>query len=309
MYRTLRNILFTLCFLSLCPGTFAGSITVPNSSFETPSAPNVSPYAGPDMDSWQKTAQPYWYNPTNGPWDQVMGEFFNLPYPGYFIDNVDGYQASFLFALPGAGIFQDYDSIGGTNTVPTHDFNAIYQPGKTYSMTAGFIGEGGGMLEGVTEDMVLYFRDGSNNMVPIATYSVTNSTNTFPNRTHLVDFTVATPVVKATDPWAGKHIGIEIVSSVSFAQIGGYWDVDNVRLVETTIPQISSPSHNKNGQFSFNLLSEPGLSFQLLTTTNVSTALTNWSTLATVTNTTGVLPVTDTVNTNSSIRFYTAKQL
>ena len=53
-----------------------------------------------------------------------MGTFYNVAYPPTFIDNCDGSQAAFLFALPEVALFQDYNSIGGTNTTPSHDFDA-----------------------------------------------------------------------------------------------------------------------------------------------------------------------------------------
>src|SRR4029079_9939834 len=97
----------------------AAAIPVPNGSFESPSVPAVSPYAAPDIDNWQKSPQPAWYDPaqnSNTPWTYLMGEFYNVAFPGQFIENCDGTQAAFLFALPEAALFQDYGSIYGTNT-------------------------------------------------------------------------------------------------------------------------------------------------------------------------------------------------
>src|SRR5664279_1196846 len=68
-----------LCVLALAAWTAplqAGTLYLPNASFESPVVPPVSPYAGPDMDSWQKSAQPAWYYPSNNfdtPWDYLMG--------------------------------------------------------------------------------------------------------------------------------------------------------------------------------------------------------------------------------------------
>src|SRR5664279_5255794 len=100
----------------------AVTIAIPNGSFESPVVPPVVPYAAPDMDYWQKSPQPGWYNPTNNfntPWEDLMGTFYNVPSPGTFIDNCDGAQAAFLFAVPDSALFQDYDSIYGTNTTPS----------------------------------------------------------------------------------------------------------------------------------------------------------------------------------------------
>jgi len=81
--------------------------------------------ADPRMDAWQKAPEPAWYMGGGGfPWDQLMGQFLNTTNgsPNH-IDNMDGNQAAFLFALPDVLIFQDYNSISGTNTTPTRDFN------------------------------------------------------------------------------------------------------------------------------------------------------------------------------------------
>lgn len=112
----------------------AGTLDVPNNSFESPVVPPVSPYAAPDVDSWQKSAQPAWYDPAQNsdtPWIDLMGEFYNVPFPAQFIDNCDGNQAAFLFALPEAALFQDYDTVSGTNTTPSHAFNATFEAALT----------------------------------------------------------------------------------------------------------------------------------------------------------------------------------
>ena len=78
----------------------AGTLDLPNASFESPLVPPVDPFAGPDMDYWQKSPQPAWYDPSQNydtPWEDLMGTFFNVPSPSTFIDNCDGTQAAFLF--------------------------------------------------------------------------------------------------------------------------------------------------------------------------------------------------------------------
>src|SRR5215471_12278619 len=103
----------------------AGTLFIPNYSFESPLVPAAPPYAAPDMNDWQKSAQPAWYDPSqnnNTPWAYLMGQFYNVAFPGQFIDNCDGNQAAFLFAVPEVALFQDYDSVGGTNNIPTHAF-------------------------------------------------------------------------------------------------------------------------------------------------------------------------------------------
>src|SRR5262249_28404720 len=139
---------------------------VPNYSFESPE----TDFASPLIDSWQKAPQPVWYSDTNFPWPQLMGQFLNTSNgsPDH-IDNVEGQQAAFLFALPDVAIFQDYNSIGGTDTDPSHEFNAKFQVGKSYALTVGVLGNGGGMSNGATFAISLYYRDLASNIVTVAT--------------------------------------------------------------------------------------------------------------------------------------------
>ena len=252
-----------------------GNIFVPNYSFESPVIGTKSPYAAPVLDSWEESPQPGWYDPANfnnSPWAYLVGTFYNVPTPGEHIDNCDGVQAAFLFALPQVAIFQDYDSVSGTNTVPDHAFNATFNAGKAYTLTVGLIGGGGGMTNGSTFQLSLYYRDASNNMVTVAAATVTNTAANFPTNTHFVDFQVQVPGVKAADPWAGQNIGIQLLATpdpYDPEQWGGYWDVDNVRLVETVALNLVNPALT-NGQLQFTVQSEPGVVCQILSASDLS---------------------------------------
>jgi len=285
-------------------------IDVPNFSFESPVVPPVNPYAIPDLDAWEKSAQPAWYDPSQNydtPWADLMGTFYNVPFPGEFIDNCDGIQAAFLFALPDVAIFQDYNSVDDTSTTPNHALNAKFTVGKAYSLTVGLIGGGGGMKAGVTLQLSLYYRDASSNMVTVAATIVTNSATLFPTNTHLVDFQVRVPNVNATDPWAGQNIGIQLLSTANFGNLGGYWDVDNVRLSEVVAPSLQHPVL-AGGQFNLTLQSDPGTRFEILGAADVSLPLSNWTSLASLTNVTGSIPFSDPA-TGFGKRFYSARQL
>ena len=288
----------------------AGNIYVPNSSFESPVVPPVTPFAGPAMDDWAKSPQPFWYDPAQNfdtPWDFLMGTFYNVPNPPTFIDNCDGSQAAFLFALPEAALFQDYTSVYGTNTVPSHALNATYTVGRAYNLTVGLLGGGGGMKTGVTFQVSLYYRDAASNMVTVAATTVTNTLANFPTNTHLVDFQVPVSGVKATDPWAGQNIGIQLLSTADFGNSGGYWDIDNVRLAEVVAPNLVTPVLT-NGQFKFTLQSEPGRRFEILATTDLTLPVSSWNSLGNLTNVTGNLPFIDT-SANLDQRLYQARQL
>ena len=206
----------------------ASTIDIPNASFELPEVVFVQPI----VDSWQNSPKPDWYDESReGPWSQQTGVFKNTASTSAnHIDNCDGNQALWLFANPDAGLFQDDESVGGTNTTPTHTFDATFDIGKSYRLTVGVIGGGGGMLEGATLEMSLYYRDAASNMVTVAATSITNTQAIFPTNTHLVDFQARVPTVRPDDAWAGHSIGIRFLSTVSMDLRRGYWDLDNVRM-------------------------------------------------------------------------------
>jgi len=282
----------------------AGTIVVPNGSFETPATTFVDTH----IDSWQKAPKPAWYVEGGGfTWDQLTGVFANTaPTSPDHIDNCDGNQAMWMFAVPEVGLFQDYNSIDWAHTTPPHDFNAVFEPGKSYHLTVGVIGGGGGMLPGASLEVSLYYRDGASNIVTVATTRITNSPATFSNTTHLVDFQVDVPAVKIGDAWAGQNIGIRMVSTVSSNLEGGYWDLDNVRLMSVIEPVWTS-AVQVDGQFKATLRSEPGLNFEILANSNASLPMSSWMNVGTLTNVTGTVLFTDAV-TNFNRRFYRARR-
>ena len=165
------------------------------------------------------------------------------------------------------------------------------------------------MVDGSTFDLSLYYLDGTN-MVIVADTTVTNTAANFPTDTEFVDFQVQVPAVKATDPWAGHYMGIQLMATPDFfnpSAWGGYWDADNVRLDETTALNLVNPTVT-NGQFQITVQSEPNVVCQILATTNLSFPVTNWTSLATLTNLTGSLPFVD-ATPGLHQRFYTAKAL
>ena len=284
-------------------------IIVPNNSFESPVVPEVNPYAIPDLNAWEKSASPVWYDPSQNydtPWADLMGTFYNAP-TNTFIDNCDGVQAAFLFALPGVAIFQDYNSKDDSSTNATHAFNVAYTVGKAYTLTVGVIGGGGGMPPGATLQLSLYYRDAFSNQVIVAATTITNSATLFPTTTHLVDFQVQIPNILSTDPWAGQNLGIQLLSTVDFAHAGGYWDVDDVRLTEVVAPQFANPVWT-GGNFNLTLQSDPGTHFEILGMPDMTSPPSAWTRLVTFTNTTGAIVFSDPV-TGLDRRFYSAHQL
>jgi len=298
----MRTIIRIAVFAVSFAGT-AATIPVPNASFESPQ----TSFVDINIDSWQKTAKPDDYAETGGYlWTQLTGVFRNTePTSSDHIDNCDGDQALWLFADTKVGLFQDYDSVDWNDPAPSRAFNATFEPGKSYHLTVGIIGTGGGMSEGATLELNLYYRVGSNN-VPVAITSVTNVSTIFSNNTHLLDFQVHVPVVKPSDPWANQHIGIQFLSTVTSNLEGGYWDLDNIRLASASGPVLVNPVWS-NGAFGFVVQSEPGLKFQILGTTDLSQPLSNWTALATVTNVTGSISFTDS-GSGGNHRYYRAQQ-
>ena len=270
---------------------------LPNHSFESPD----TDFASPLVDGWQKAPQPFWYTDPFFPWDQLVGQFLNTPKgsPNH-IDNVDGEQAVYLFALPDVALFQDYISTGGTNTSPTHDFSLKYEAGNFYNLVAGVLGGGGGMSNGATFAISFYYRDAASNRVTIASTTITNSATLFPTNTHLTDFLAQVPAVKGGEAWAGRPVGIQLASTVGFDRLGGYWDVDNVRVQVVRDPLLKGATVKTNQQFQFTLQSAPGR-YEILSSASVTLPVSGWTSLGVVTNFTGGVPVTDT---NSGHRFY-----
>jgi hypothetical protein len=176
--------------------------------------------------------------------------------------------------------------------------------GKSYHLTVGVVGMGGPMLPTATLELSLYYRDDQTNRVTIAATTVTNIPTVFSNHTHEVDCSVDVPTVKATDPWAGRHIGIQFLSTVDTNSQGGYWDLDNVRLVEG--PALSNPVYT-NGQFSFSLLGQPGATFEIQRATGDLTLGSNWTTAGFLTNVSRTSSFN--VSATASQTFYRARQL
>jgi hypothetical protein len=116
---------------------------------------------------------------------------------------------------------------------------------------------------------------------------------------------VQTPPVLSTDPWAGQNIGIQLLATPTAQTTGGYWDADNVRLIETTALNLTNPGLT-NGQIQFTVQSEPSQIVKILASTNLAQPLVSWTNIATLTNLSGAMPFIDTAPQVKQ-RFYTAQ--
>lgn len=261
-----------LCLALLGARSEVIPIAVPNGSFESPAADFVNTH----IDSWQKADRPPEYPEGGGfLWEQLTGVFRNTaPGAADNLINIDGNQAMYLFAIPGVCLFQDADTVDGKGSIPTHAFSVPLIPGNRYTMTVGVLGHGGGMLEGVPLELAIYYRDDRAEAVPIGTTLVTNSATLFPDRRHFVDFSVTTPVVLPTDPWAGRTVGLRMRSLVDDARRGGYWDLDQVRLtredVKPVAPQLAIRQLGPSGKLALTLESRLGELYDLLQSTDLN---------------------------------------
>lgn len=198
----------------------AQTINVPNGSFESPTPPPGYP-ATPQVDFWQKSPQPPGVPLPGGiTWEQLAGVFPNTPSGSPDrIDNVTGNQAAYMFAIPGVALFQQ--------------LNSSFTAGNSYTLSLDILG-GGGITEGSSFLMSLYYLDGANSLVTVGATPITYTAAGFPNATHLYEYSLTLPAVQASDTWAGKNIGVQLLST--FGTGAGYWDVDNVRLAVVPEP-------------------------------------------------------------------------
>lgn len=259
--------------------TAATTLPVPNASFESPR----TLFVDTRIDAWQRPPTPAWYDERGGfLWSQLTGLFQNTG-PGTFdhITNIDGNQGVWMFAIPEVALFQEL-SADPANA----ESGARFHPGKSYSLTTAIIGAGGGMSNGVTLEISLYYLDDLGRRQLVSALTVTNDTSLHGDRTRFRDIELVTPPVRADDPWAERPIGIRYLSTVSAALQGGYWDLDNVRLRELDPPSLAGVVR-PDGTFELTVRSEPGQVFDILTSTDPTLPAAGWNHAGTVTNQSG----------------------
>ena len=141
------------------------------------------------------------------------GTFKNTPADSNdHVWNADGDQLGLLNDLAGNAFEQE--------------FAATYKVGKSYQLTVGVCTSKNATPPSGTSLELAFYYISNGQFVDIATapVSVEGLTSTF-----LEDFSLILATIEAGNAWAGKNIGIAIRSTGSS---GGYWDLDNVRLVE-----------------------------------------------------------------------------
>ncbi len=261
MHRLRNTIGATALALLGASAALGQEIFVPNGSFERPATLFVSTL----VDHWQETPRPDWFQEGGGfTWDQLTGVFHNTaPGASDHIDNCDGDQALYLFAVPAVGVFQDFDSVDWDDPAPGHAFDARFEAGKAYQLTFGIVAGGGNMLEGVSLEAALYFRNEQGQSIPVAATNVVYSKAEFPTKTHLTEIVLRTPVVASNDAWQGRQIGVRFLSTVSAELQGGYWDLDHVRLTAVGPPTLRLSVAPVAGGLRVTWPTQPGTSYQL----------------------------------------------
>ncbi len=193
----------------------ADAVPVANHSFETPPIDPVDNpfYAVPFVPNWieQDTDTDPDYPSKN------IGVFLNPPAgspDGDHILNPDGDQLAFLYSGSGNALLQD--------------LAADYQIGERYRLDVDICPSMRYPPAGVNPDNALilefYYINNASERQSIYTIAVPSWDLT---QNFLKTYSLALPPVKNTDPWANKTIGIALRAQ---GDIGGFWDVDNVRV-------------------------------------------------------------------------------
>jgi hypothetical protein len=112
---------------------------------------------------------------------------------------------------------------------------------------------------------------------------------------------------EASSHWRRLQSRFFSVLSLSVALCAPYGSTAQTPPPGPPPPELIQPDWT-NGQFSFTLLSEPGLLFEILASKNLAQPSTDWASLLTFTNTTGAFSFTDPATTLNQ-RFYRAHQL
>ena len=140
------------------------------------------------------------------------------------MNNADGNQMAFLGSQAGNGFEQDLP--------------AVFQIGRGYRLTVG-VGISSRYPPSVAEpldtlELAFYYWDDTDTVVNIIGRVVTAEGI---SQGWLTDYSLSLPGVKVDDPWAGQSIGIAIRAT---GQAGGFWDLDNVRLIESVFAEPGS---------------------------------------------------------------------
>ncbi len=212
--RTL-TVFSMMSVLFLSVSVQAGSIPVANHSFESPLVPVAEPYALPYAPGWIELDNDADYSANTGVFLNVTG-----------IANTDANQLAFLGGELGNALLQE--------------LLTTYQVGRSYRMTVGICvsaqyppPDPNGL------QLAFYYQEPNDPNVMDIVSATTLPPSQFTSDT-LEYNSLYLPTVEAGDAWAGKTIGIAIRA---MGPMGGYWDLDNVRVTEYLfVPEFSGDS-------------------------------------------------------------------
>jgi hypothetical protein len=197
-----------VCSAAVRASDVATNIAIENASFEAPVIdPNAFP-AWPVIDSWLEL------DLDTG--SQNTGVFANTAAGSAdHIANAEGRQLAFLGSQRGNALEQD--------------LAVVYRVGCEYRLTVA-VGISARFPPSAikpvdTIELVLYYLDVKE---PVDIVRLTIGAKGL-SSTQLQDYTVVLATVRPGDAWAGKAIDVAIRAT---GAAGGFWDLDNVRLIE-----------------------------------------------------------------------------
>ena len=202
------SVLLILILWAIHPARSA-PIPIENSSFEAPAVDPDGFGAVPFVDGWMELDIDI-ISSTN------TGVFANTDAnsPDH-ISNADGNQLAFLGSQQGNALEQEL--------IETYKIACAYRLTVAVGVSGRFPPSAVEPVD--TLELVLYYRD-ANDVVDIANQTVEAADM---SSMELQDFSLELPTVQPGDVWAGKTIGVALRTA---GQPGGFWDLDNVRLVE-----------------------------------------------------------------------------
>ncbi|MGB2865685.1 MAG: hypothetical protein WBC05_20305 [Sedimentisphaerales bacterium] len=195
------------------------SIPIENASFEAPVVDPNGFGAAPLVDGWTEVDIDTLFSTNTGVFANTDANSFD------HIVNADGSQLAFLGSQTGNALEQDI--------ADTYKVGCDYRLTVGVSVSSRFPPAAAEPVD--TLELVLYYRD-ANDVVDIANQTVEATDQSY---TQLQDFSVSLPTVRPGDAWAGKNIGVAIRAT---GAPGGFWDLDNVRLIESA--PVSIPIEN-----------------------------------------------------------------
>jgi hypothetical protein len=219
MQNAINLFALILFVLWIAIPAMSAPIPIENASFEAPvvdpngfgAVPLVEGWVEIDIDTLASTNTGVFANTEPNSFDHIV--------------NADGNQLAFLGSQTGNALQQDLD--------------AVYKAGCEYTLTVGVSISSRfppSAVEPVdTLELVFYYHD-ANDVIDIAHQAVEAIGLSY---TELQDFSLVLPIVTTNDAWVGMNIGVALRAE---GQAGGFWDLDNVRLIESA--PVSIPVEN-----------------------------------------------------------------